>query len=52
MILGHATELETTVHSMQIEHKPVSEAKKGDSVGVQVPEKTREGDQVFKIVAD
>jgi putative protease len=50
--LGHTTELETTVHSMQIEHKSVTNAKKGDAVGVKVPEKVREGDKVFKIVAD
>lgn len=52
LILGHTTEFETAVGSMQIEHKQVSEAKKGDSVGVKVPEKAREGDKVFKIVAD
>ena len=52
LVLGHTTEFETTVHSMQIEHKQVSEANKGDSVGVKVPEKAREGDKVFKIVAD
>lgn len=50
--LGHATDFESPVHSMQIEHKPVTEAKKGDSVGVKVPEKVREGDKVYKIVAD
>jgi hypothetical protein len=37
---------------MQIEHQQVTEAKKGDSVGVKVSEKVREGDKVFKIVAD
>ena len=50
--LGHTTEFECAVHSMQIEHSQISEAKKGDSVGVKVPEKVREGDKVFKIVAD
>ena len=48
-ILGHTTEFESTVHSMQIEHKQVTEAKKGDSVGIKVPEKAREGDKVYKI---
>jgi hypothetical protein len=33
---------------MQIEHKAVTEAKKGDSVGVKVPERVREGDKVYK----
>ncbi len=50
--LGHTTEFETTVHSMQIEHKSVTEVKKGDSVGIKVPERVREGDKVYKIVAD
>ena len=50
--LGHTTDIESTVHSMQIEHKFVTEAKKGDGVGVKVPEKVREGDKVYKIVAD
>ena len=50
--LGHTTEFESTVHSMQIEHKPVTEAKKGDSIGIRVSEKVREGDKVFKIVTD
>jgi len=50
--IGHTTDFESTVHSMQIEHKSVTEAKKGDSVGVKVPEKVRERDKVHKIVAD
>ena len=50
--LGHTTDFESTVHSMQIEHKFVTEAKKGDGVGVKVPEKVREGDRVYKIVTD
>jgi len=50
--LGQTTDFESRVHSMQIEHKSVTEAKKGDSVGVKVSEKARRGDKVYKIVAD
>ena len=50
--IGHTTDFESTVHSMQIEHKSVTEAKKGDSVGVKVPKKVRERDKVYKIVVD
>ena len=50
--LGHTTDFESRVHSMQIEHKSVTEAKKGDSVGVKVSEKVRRGDKVYKKVAD
>jgi putative protease len=50
--LGHTTDFESRVHSMQIEHQSVTEAKKGDSVGIKVSEKVREKDKVYKIVAD
>ena len=50
--LGYTTDCESRVGSMQIEHKSVSEAKKGDSVGIKVPEKVRENDKVFKIISD
>ena len=48
--LGHTTDFESTVNSMQIEHKSVTEATKGDSVGIKVSERVREGDKVYKIV--
>lgn len=50
--LGHTTDFETRVASMQIEHKSVTEVKKGDSVGIKVGEKVREKDKVYKIVAE
>ena len=50
--LGHTTNFESKVDSMQIEHKSVTEAKQGDSVGVKISEKARRGDKVYKIVAD
>ena len=50
--LGYTTDVESRVHSMQIEHISVTEAKKGDSVGIKVAEKVREKDRVYKIVAE
>ena len=50
--LGHTTEFETVVHSMQIEHKSITRAQKGDSAGVKVSDRVRKGDQVYKIVTD
>ena len=50
--LGHTTDFMYTVHSMQVEHESITEAKKGDSIGVKVSEKVRKGDNVYKIVAD
>ena len=50
--LGHTTDFQTRVNSMQMEHKPVAEAKEGDSVGIKVSEKVRENDKVYKIIPD
>ena len=50
--LGHTTDCESRVSSMQIEHKSVNEAKKGDSVGIKVSEKVRENDKVYKIITE
>ncbi|MHC4656011.1 MAG: translation elongation factor-like protein [Planctomycetota bacterium] len=49
-IKGHTTDLELDVDSMQINNEPVQEAKTGDSIGVKVPERVRDGDTVYKIV--
>lgn len=49
-IKGHTSDLEESVDSMQIEHKDVKEAKKGDQVGIKVKEHVREHDIVYKIV--
>ena len=50
LIKGHTTDLELNIDSMQIENEPVQEAKAGDSIGVKVPERVRDGDTVYKIV--
>ena len=46
---GEATDFEQEVKSMQIDHKEVKSAKKGDSVGTKVKEKVHEGYKVYKI---
>jgi len=50
LIEGATTNLEQEAKSMQIDHKEVKEAKKGESVGLKVNDRVREGDKVFKIV--
>ena len=42
-------EIEQTVNSMQMEHKDVNSAKKGDVVGVKVDEKVADGSEVFLV---
>lgn len=46
---GHTTDFEQEVDSMQIEKKKVAKAKKGDHIGIKVPEKVRPNDKVFLI---
>lgn len=47
-VSGGETDFEQTVDSMQIQHKSVSEAKKGDEIGIKLKEKVRKGYKVFK----
>jgi len=46
---GESTDFNQVVNSMQVDHKAVKTAKKGDSVGLKVSEKVREGYHVYKI---
>lgn len=49
-ILGHTTDLELVVESMQIHNLNVTEAKAGDAVGVKLSDRVRRGDHVYKII--
>jgi translation initiation factor IF-2 len=48
-IKGHTTDIEMEIASMQIDNQNVTEAKKGDSVGIKVPDRVRAGDTVYKV---
>jgi len=48
--LGRTTDFELTVDSLQIEHESVTEAKKGDGIGLKIPAKVRKKDKVYKVV--
>ena len=45
-IKGHTTDLKMSVDSMQIDNEAVTEAKAGDSIGIKVSERVRQGDTV------
>ena len=49
-IKGATSEVSMKVDSMQVEHKNVQSAKKGDKVGIKVTGKVRPNEKVFKIV--
>lgn len=48
-IEGKGTSFEQTVGSMEIEHAKVQSARKGQSIGLKVDQRVKEGDLVYKI---
>jgi len=48
-IIGGETDFEQTVDSMEIDRQKVEQAKSGDSVGLKVSQKVREGYKVYKV---
>ncbi len=46
-IKGHTTDFEQKVDHIEIERESVKEAKKGDHIGIKVPDKVRPNDAVF-----
>ena len=46
---GPNTNFQQKIDSMQIEHKNIKTAKKGDSIGLKVIDRVRETDSVYKI---
>ena len=48
--VGHTTDFTAQVVSMQVNNQPVEEAKAGDFIGVQVKERVRENDKVYKVI--
>jgi putative protease len=48
-IKGATTDFEQVVKSMQIEHEPISSAKKGQMIGLKVENKVRPNDEVFLV---
>ncbi len=48
-IKGHTTDLTQAVTSMQIDRIMISNAKKGDEIGLQVNSRVRQGDKTYKL---
>lgn len=46
-ILGSATDFEQIVDSIQVEHKNIDQAKKGEIVGIKLSDKAKVGDKIF-----
>lgn len=48
-IKGHTSDFTQSVESLQQEHLPVPEVRKGGSAGMKVKEHVREGDKIYRI---
>lgn len=46
---GEETDFNQAVDSMEVDHKKINSAKKGDELGMKVKEKVREGYKVYKV---
>ena len=46
-VKGATTDFTMTANSMQYDHKPIATAPAGKQIGVKVPKRVREGDEVF-----
>ena len=47
-VIGHTTDAEMTVGSIELEHHTIDRARKGQNVGIKVDERVREHDEVYK----
>ena len=48
-VKGATTDFIQKIDSMQVEHKKVLVAKKGDSIGIKIKDKARKNDKVYKV---
>jgi hypothetical protein len=51
-IKGHTSDFTQKASSMQVEHKKIGKAKKGQVIGLKVKEHVRETDSVYKVIKD
>lgn len=48
-IKGHTTDFQQNISSMQVDHVPISQAKKGQEIGLLVDSRVRQHDIVYKV---
>lgn len=47
--VGGEVDFDQEIKSMEVDHQKVQKAKKGDSVGIKIKKKVREGYKVYKV---
>jgi len=50
-LLGHTSDIEMNVDSMEIDHKDAAQPGTGNSMGIRVPQKAMRGDMVYLLKA-
>ncbi|MBN2569103.1 MAG: translation elongation factor-like protein [Deltaproteobacteria bacterium] len=50
--VGHTTDFEDTIDSMEVNNEKIDTAVVGDYIGIKVPQRVRPGDEMYKITAD
>lgn len=48
-IVGHTTDFQQDVASMQVENEDVEEANPGDEVGIKLDSRARPGDSIYRV---
>ena len=51
-ILGHTSDFNQVINSMQIEHAAVESVKVGDQIGIRVADHAREHDKVYRVTPE
>ncbi len=51
-LVGHTTNFEEVIDSMEVNNQKVAKAVVGDYIGVKVSDRVRPGDEVFKVIPD
>ncbi|MEA1970660.1 MAG: translation elongation factor-like protein [Thermodesulfobacteriota bacterium] len=50
--VGHTTDFEDKIDSMEIDNKQIEKATAGDYIGIKVSDRVRPGDEMFRIVSE
>jgi translation elongation factor EF-1alpha len=50
--IGHTTDFEDTINSMEIDNKQIERATAGDYIGIKVSDRVRPGDEMLKVVPE
>jgi putative protease len=47
--IGHTTDFEATIDSMEINNQKVEKAVPGDYIGIKIPDRVRPGDEMVRV---